>query len=54
MAYKVAALVSFLCTWAPIGLTGREVLMRIFTEQPLEFRVAFLNYQIKQMMLKHV
>ena len=32
----------------------REVLLSILIQNSLEFRVAFLNFQIKQMMVKYV
>jgi len=54
MVPHLASWLSWLGDWGrgPSRLT-REVLVRIFSENSLELRVATLNYQIKQMMLKY-
>jgi hypothetical protein len=51
----VASWISWLSDWgrAPSRLT-REFIVRILIENPLEFRVAILNYQIKELMLKYI
>jgi hypothetical protein len=47
--------VSRLTDWNnPLDRFSRQVLISILLENPLELRLAVLNYQIKQMMLKHV
>jgi hypothetical protein len=54
MFARIASWISWLSDWgrAPSRFT-REVIIQIFNENPLELRVATLNYQIKQMMLKY-
>jgi hypothetical protein len=51
---KVASWVSMIWVVCPLSRFGREVLLRILFENPLELRTAMLNYQIKQMMLKYI
>jgi len=49
MFYRLAALLSFLYTLAPLSLGTREVIIRILLEKPLEFRVGLLTHQIRQL-----
>jgi hypothetical protein len=49
MFYYIASLISFLYTQAPISRAGREMIIRIFIENPLEFRVAMLSHQVKEL-----
>ena len=51
----LASWFSWLGDWGrnPNRLT-REVIIRIFSENSLDLRVATLNYQIKQMMSKYI
>ena len=51
---KVASWVSMIWVRCPLSRLGREVLLTILFENPLELRLAVLNYQIKQMMLKYI
>ena len=50
---------AFWASWAslifvrcPLRRVGREVIFSILIQNPIEFRIAFLNYQIKQLMVK--
>lgn len=52
---KVASWISLITDWnIPLSRYGREVLLTILLENTLELRLAVLNYQIKQMMLKYI
>ena len=55
MIAYIASWLSWLSDWGrgPSRLT-REFLVRLVTENPLELRVAMLNYQIKEIMLKYL
>jgi hypothetical protein len=49
--------VPWIASWypiSPLSRRSREVILTILIENPLELRVAMLNYQIKQMMLKYI
>jgi hypothetical protein len=54
MLAKVASWISMIFVRCPLSRFGREVLLTILLKNPLELRLAMLNYQIKQMMLKHI
>ena len=41
--------VSMLWVRCPLSRFGREVLLTILIQNPLELRIAFLNYQIRRM-----
>lgn len=44
--------VPWIAAWYPVGplsRKSREAIITILYHQPLEFRVAFLNYQIRKM-----
>jgi hypothetical protein len=55
MVPYLASWLSWLTDWgrSPDRKT-REVIIRILSENSLEWRIATLNYQIKQMMLKYI
>jgi len=55
MIAYIASWITWLSDWGrgPSRLT-REFIIRILNENPLEFRVAMLNYQIKELMLKYI
>ena len=49
--------VPWIASWypiAPLSRRSREVILTILFENPLELRLAVLNYQIKQIMLKYI
>jgi hypothetical protein len=55
MLAKVASWISLITDWnTPLSRFDREVVIRIFIENPLELRIAMLNYQIKQMMINYI
>ena len=41
--------VSMLWVRCPLSRFGREVLLTILFQNPIELRIAFLNYQIRRM-----
>lgn len=47
----LASWVSMIWVRCPLERIGREVLLRILIEKPLEFKVALLGYQIREMLL---
>jgi len=54
MVPYLASWLSWLADWGrDPSRKAREVIIRILFENPLELRVATLNYQIKQIMLKY-
>ena len=48
-----ASWVSMIWVRCPLNRVGREVIFSILIQNPLELRVAWLNYQIKQLMMKY-
>jgi hypothetical protein len=48
-----ASLLSMIFISCPLGRKTREFVISILIQNPLEFRVAMLSYQIKQLMLKY-
>ena len=48
-----ASWASLIFVRCPLSRVGREVIFSILIQNPIEFRVAFLNYQIKQLMLNY-
>ena len=48
-----ASWVSMIWVRCPLNRVGREVILSILIQNPLELRVAWLNYQIKQLMLNY-
>ena len=48
-----ASWASMIFVRCPLNRVGREVLLSILIQNPIEFRIAFLNYQIKQLMLNY-
>lgn len=51
MYYRLGAFLSFLyAPTCPLGLMGREAVIRILDQNTLEFRVALLNHQVKELM----
>lgn len=52
---RVSSWISLLTDWKnPLSRFNREALLTILFQNSLEFRVAVLNYQIKQIMLKYL
>lgn len=45
----VASWLSMLWIRCPLSRLGREVFFTILSQNSLEFRIAFLNYQIRRM-----
>ena len=45
----LASWVSMIWVRCPLSRVGREAVIRIFMENTLEFRVALLTYQIREM-----
>jgi hypothetical protein len=55
MIAKIASWISWLMDLGRHpGPLARECIIRILFENPLELRVATLNYQIKQLMLQYI
>ena len=52
---RVSSWISWFTDWKnPLSRQSREALLTILLQNPLEFRIAVLNYQIKQIMLKYI
>jgi hypothetical protein len=50
-----ASWISWFTDWKnPLSRPQRQVILEILFKNPIELRVAMLNYQIKQMMLKYI